>query len=252
MRPNNEILIDYLDQILSGEELAQAESLIANSRELASDLEFLKLAVNAVRLESVNEKVSDIRRLIRTQKDSGAKLTSPIVRTMYKPLMRIAAILVLVLGLSSLYKYVTVSDQSIYNKQFAGYILTNARGSADVDPQAEAYQNKNWPEVISLFNKEANKTNKSYFLAGISEMQLNQFPNAIRCFENILHLNANSNNKSFEEDAEYYVSLAYLMNHEEEKAVNMLNKIKADRNHLYFPIASQLSIIDLKIIELKR
>jgi hypothetical protein len=250
MRPNNEILIDYLDQTLNGEELTQAESLVANNREMAAELAYLKLAVNAVRAEALNERVSNIRLSIGTQASTQSK--PAILRSMLKPVMRIAAMLIVVLGAAVLYKFIAVNDSSVYKKQFTDYALTATRGSAEADPQSEAYQNKNWTEVISLFNKEANKSNKSYFLAGISEMQLNQFPKAIKCFENILHLNAESNDKSFQEEAEYYVSLAYLMNHEEEKAVTMLNKIKSDKNHTYYPIASQLSIIDLKIIELKK
>lgn len=250
MRPNNEILTDYLDQKLTGEETTQVETLIASDRSVAAELAYLKLAVNAVRAESLNEKVAAIRLSINT--DTATKPSTAIVRSMFKPVMRIAAILIVVLGVTTLYKYISVNDQSIYKKQFADYTLTESRGSTEADPQSEAYQNKNWTKVIALFNKESNKTNKSYFLAGISEMQLNQFPKAIKCFENILHLNAGSNDKSFEEEAEYYISLAYLMNHEEGKAVTMLNKIKSDKNHTYYPIASQLSIIDLKIIELKK
>lgn len=249
MRPNNEILIDYMDRNLDGEELARIETLIANDREVATELAYLKLAVDAVRTESLNEKVSKIRLSINT---NTTKPAPAILRSMFKSAMRIAAILIVVLGVATLYKYISVNDQSVYKNQFADYTLTESRGSTEVDPQSEAYQNKNWPEVITLFNKEVNKTNKSYFLAGISEMQLNQFSKAITCFENILHLNAGSNDKSFEEEAEYYVSLAYLMNHEEEKAISMLKKIKSDKNHTYYPIASQLSIIDLKIIELKK
>ena len=83
----------------------------------------------------------------------------------------------------------------------------------------------------------------------MAEMQLNHFPNAMNLFENIL--NSKSGDKTFLEESEYYLSLAYLMNHEGNKAVQMFNKIKANPSHTYYPIISKLSPIDLKIIELK-
>jgi hypothetical protein len=84
----------------------------------------------------------------------------------------------------------------------------------------------------------------------MAEMQLNHFPEAVTLFENIL--NTKSSDNSFREEAEYYVSLAYLMNHEENKAIQMMNKIKTNPDHTYYPLVSRISPIDLKIIELKR
>ena len=104
--------------------------------------------------------------------------------------------------------------------------------------------------MVAIYGAEKNRSNKVVFLAAMAEMQLNHFPQAVTLFENIL--NTKSGDKSFREEAEYYVSLAYLMNHEENKGVEMLDKIKADTSHTYYPFASKISPIDLKIIELKK
>lgn len=252
MKPNNEILIDYLDNDLSAEEATQIENMLGANPALAADLEYLKLAVHTVQLDAINEKVSQVRlshknTVVAVDQPAGGK-----IRRMYTIRMRVAAIFILLMGLAVLYKYMSVNDQSVYNKQFTGYELGTTRGAENRDPQSDAYQNKNWNEVIALFKAENNKTNKSYFLAGISEMQLNHFPGAILNFQNILNSDVNSSEKTYREEAEYYLSLAYLMNHEETKALALLNKIKSDTNHMYYPIASQLSLIDLKIIGLKK
>ncbi len=86
----------------------------------------------------------------------------------------------------------------------------------------------------------------------MAEMQLNHFPQAVNLFENILNTNGKTGDSSFQEESEYYLSLAYLMNHEENKSILLLDKIKADTSHTYYPLASKLSSIDLKIIELKK
>ena len=84
----------------------------------------------------------------------------------------------------------------------------------------------------------------------MSEMHLNHFPQAISLFEEIL--NTKSNDQVFQEETEYYLSLAYLMNHQESKGLRLMNKIKSDTNHTYYPMANKLSGIDMKIIELKK
>jgi hypothetical protein len=98
---------------------------------------------------------------------------------MYRISLRVAAIFILVAGISFMYKYVTVSSQSVFEKQFNGYELSTTRGQEKADQVAEAYRNKNWKEVISNYQSETVPSNKSRFLAAMAEMQVNQFPRAI-------------------------------------------------------------------------
>ena len=117
------------------------------------------------------------------------------------------------------------------------------------EPELDATQNNKWNEVISIYNAGANKSNRQSFLTAMAEMQLNHYQNAIVLFENLL--NSKSGDVTYLEESEYYLSLAYLMNHEGNKAIQMFNKIKANPYHTYYPIVSKFSPIDLKIIELK-
>jgi len=252
MKTENETLIDYLDQQLTPDEVIRVEDRIAHDAAWSSDLEFLKLAVETVRFNALDEKVSRARYAYNQISKSSERPARSVIRSMYKMSLRAAAVFIVLIGATLIYKYVSVNDQSVYKKQFLGYELNISRGKENLDPETEAYQDKNWQKVIALVNAEKIKTNKSCFMAGISEMQLNQFPKAIQNFEYILQSNANKGDSSFQDEAEYYISLAYLMNHEEDKAITMLDKIKRDKNHTYYPIASKLSFIDLKIIALKK
>jgi hypothetical protein len=212
-------------------------------------LEYLKLALDTVRRDAINKKVSAVRHTIkndsRSEKPSGA-----IVRSMYKTSLRITAILVLFMGFALIYKYSSVSNQSLYEKQFAGYYLSNTRGIETKDAETEAYQNKNWKDVIASYRALHTTSNQSTFLAAMAAMQLSRFPEAVGLFERIL--SDASADRSFREESEYYLALAYLMNHEENKGVQLLSKIKADPGHTYHPLASKISSVDLKIIELKK
>ena len=137
MQPNNEILIDYLDNQLSQEEAARVETLVQKDILVAGDLQYLKVGLNTVRLDAINGNVSTIRRSLENAKTTEKPVA--IVRSMYKMSMRIAAIFVLVVGVTALYKYVSVNNQSVYNRQFIGYELSNSRGQERRDAEVEAY-----------------------------------------------------------------------------------------------------------------
>lgn len=201
------------------------------------------LAIDTIRLNAINERVSMVRRSLENKPEKA------VVRSMYKTGLRIAAVIIVLMGSASLYKFVATDDRSVYNKLFVNYELTNTRGEQTRESETEAYRNGNWKEVVAIYRSGENKSVKNTFLAAISEMQLNHFPQAVQLFEGIV--NAKSDDHVFQEETEYYLSLAYLMNHEELKGMRLMNKIKSDRNHTYYPLVSGISRIDVRIIELK-
>jgi hypothetical protein len=249
MQTENEQLIDYLDRELSREESSRMEFRLKSDKILAGELEFMKLAIDTVRLEAIRNKVSSIRHSIDISKTTSVVPEGGMVRSMSKFSLRIAAILVLLMGITILYKYISVSSLSVYQKEYSNYELVNVRGEAANNNEIKAYLNKDWKEVIAAHSAENNPSNQSNFLAGMAELQLNHFPLAVNLFQSVL--NARALDNSYQEEAEYYISLAYLRNHEVNKAIPILNKIKADPNHTYYPLASRISGIDLKILGLK-
>jgi tetratricopeptide (TPR) repeat protein len=215
-----------------------------DNRQTHTEAEYLALAVDTVRLNAINEKVSAVRRSLENKPEKA------IVHNIYRSSLRIAAILLVIIGSASIYKYITVNDQSVYDRQFLSFELTNTRGAQNRESETEAYRNGKWNEVVAIYHSGNNKSSKNIFLAAMSEMQLNHFQGAINLFEELLK--SKSDDHSFREETEYYLSLAYLMNHQEITAMRLMNKIKADRDHTYYPLAAKLSDIDLKIIELKK
>jgi hypothetical protein len=246
----SELMVDYLDEKLSPEERSEIEYMLQHDTSAAGDLAYLKLAIETVRLNAIARKVITVRQSLNAT-TSEQPATSPVaVRHILRTGLRIAAVLVLLFCSAVLYKYISVSNQSVYKNQFIPYDLSNMRGTEVRNPEAEAFRNKNWNLVIELYNNEQVKSHKSNFLAAMSELQLSHYAQAEILFQNVLN-NASEDN-SFQEDAEYYCALTYLMDHKEAKAIGMLNKIKSDTSHRYYPLVSKISGIDLKIIELKK
>jgi tetratricopeptide (TPR) repeat protein len=249
MASSTEILIDHLDKTLDPEKSAELENSMRNDNTLDQEYQYLLLARETIRLDAINQKVFSVRHSI--EKTNSAQKTGPaVLRSFQNTGLRVAAAIILLLGVAVFYKYVTVNGQSVYDKQFIDYELSNSRGANIHHSEEIAYQDKNWNEVISNYQAVINPSNKQTFLAGMAEMQLSRFPRAVSLFENIL--NSKSGDNSFHEEAEYYSFLAYLRNHEEVKAIQMIDKIKSNPNHTYYPFAARISDIDLKVIEIKK
>jgi hypothetical protein len=246
----SESLVDYLDEKLSSDERSEVEYMVKHDTNAASDLAYLKLAIETVRLNAIASKVITVCQSLNATSSEQLPTNPVTVRHMFRTGLRIAAVFILLFCSAVLYKYISVSNQSLYKNQFVPYALSNMRGTEDRNPEAEAFRNKNWNQVIELYSNIQVKSNKSIFLAAMSELQLSHYAEAEVLFQNVLK-NASEDN-SFQEDAEYYSALAYLMNHNEAKGIGMLNKIKSDTNHRYYPLASKISGIDLKIIDLKK
>jgi hypothetical protein len=215
-----------------------------DNKQTNEDAQYEELAIDTIRLNAINQKVSKVRQSLESKPEKA------VVRSMFRTALRIAAVFVLLLGSATIYKYVATNDQSVYDKLFVNYELSNTRGEQARENETEAYKNGNWNEVVHIYHSENNKSAKNSFLAAMSEMHLNHFPQAISLFEEIL--NAKSTDQAFQEETEYYLCLAYLMDHQETKGMRLMNKIKSDKNHTYYPLASKLSGIDMKIIELKK
>jgi hypothetical protein len=248
--PKYQLLIDYLDGNLNEEENSEVAQSIQHDVNTASEVEYLKLAIETVRLNAIKDKVFSVRYSLKETRINQPSAGHSLVRHLYKTSFRIAAIFLLLLASAILYKYISVTNQSVYKNQFVPYDLSNTRGADERNPESDAYNSKNWNLVVELNNAAPVKSNKSNFLAAMADMQLNHFSNAAELFQNILNNRTESN--SYQEEAEYYCALAFLMEQKVSSATAILNKIKSDTSHRYYPLASKISGIDLKIIDLKK
>lgn len=252
MEQNNEfLLVDYLDNYLFQDETTRVNTLILHDKQVATEWEFLKMAVDAVELGAIREQVMQVRQSFSNQVKPTTGFSGTVVRNIYRSGLRIAAILILVLGVSLVYKYSTVNNASVFQQQFADYSLGTTRGEHTQNVLEESFRNKDWNGVTTLFNLESNKTNKTYFLAGMAAMEQKNYKTAVSRFENILAANAKSGDNYFQDEAQYYVALAYLMNNQADKGIALLNEIRGNKDHQYYVLARRISSTDLKIIALK-
>ena len=174
-----------------------------------------------------------------------------MLRSVFKSGLRIAAMLAAILVAACVYKYCSVNAKTVFDRYYASYDLSTVRGDGIRDSLEEAYKNKDWNKVVGLSNNESSQNAKYYFLAGMADLELHQYPVAIEQFEAVLSENAIKHDNYFKDEAEYFLAFSYLMNNQSGKALQLLSKIRQNKNHLYYPSADQMSEIDLKILGLK-
>lgn len=214
MSPSNEqILIDYLDNTLEGSDRLQAEKLIREDTAAAKELADLQFSVELIREVGVLEQVQEVRKSF----DASAKVvplqkkeTGAVVRSLSKNVFRVAAMIVLVLGALSVHKYANTTTGSVYNDNFSSYELSGSRGAGNDGDLEKAYRNKNWTGVENAFSLQTVKTAKSWFLAGMADMEQKKYDQAITSFAEAININRNSADPVYQDEAEYYQALAYL------------------------------------------
>jgi len=246
-----ELLIDHLDRSLLGLGSAATEQLIGKDPEAAQEWHFIRTAVDAVQNAALYDQVSSVKKQWLAQ-TSTARPNGAIVRTIYRNVMRVAACVFLVAGGAALYKYTTATSSGLYEKYYSSYSLNASRGTERQDAIDQAYNNKEWKKVATLFTALKEKNNKSYFLAGIADLELKHPDDAIGKFQQIIAVNVQSGGDYFQDEAEYYLAMSWLAKNEPNEAMPLLEKIKANKDHLYHDKVMSMSFTDLKILEYKK
>jgi len=225
------------------------DQLILTDPATAQEWQYLRLAVDAVQEAGLFEQVESVKAIWKAQQSGEAKPPGALIRTMYRNVLRVAACILVLAGGAAVFKYSTTSSTGLYNKYYTSYTLNANRGVAAPNAMEEAYNNKNWAAVIMLFNAAPEKNNKLYFLAGMADMELKRYDEAVGKFEQVLAANLQSGEDYFQDEAEYYLAMSCLARNDVNEAIPLLEKIKANKNHLFHETVSKMSSLDLRIAQ---
>ncbi len=131
------------------------------------------------------------------------------------------------------YDYFTLSSEKVFANNYQSYELTIFRNDEQLTEIERVYKEKNYKEVISFQQKTAQNDIQANFLAGVSNLELNNNENAILNFKKIIDLNKANGTNLLQDQAEYYLALAYLKNNDHSSSLELLQKIRDDNDHLY-------------------
>jgi tetratricopeptide (TPR) repeat protein len=254
---NREQLIDHLDRTHAGQTSVDMDTRIAADPETIQEWKQLRLAVDAVEQAALYEKVSAAKAtwLLRRSDALPISRTQPgrtIVRTISRIALRAAAVILVIGASAALYKYSVTSSKGMYSAYYSGYDLNTSRGAATAQDDIEvAYKARNWSGVDDAFKKKKVKDNKSYFLEGMADMESKKYDEAIGMFQQVMAANNLSGSDYFEDEAEFYLAMAWLARNDVKNAMPLLEKIKADKTHLYHDVVVKMSSLDLRIAAYK-
>lgn len=271
-------LIDHLDERLQGKATASIEDIIGNDPEAEKEWASLRLAVDAVKDAGIYQEVSAVKAAWKAELDAAANNTAVLrsipattsaasttaantatttasgtrVRTLYRYTLRAAACILVVAGSASIYKYLSVSSASLYDRYYTGYNVNTARGAGDADPIVDAYNNKDWNTVENIGDTaKASRTNQTDFLAGMACLERKKYDKAINHFEQIIAVNTHSGTDYYQDEAEYYLAISWLAHRKINEAMPILEKIRGDKNHKYHDVVERMSFFDLRLAQYK-
>ena len=227
---HTDLLIQYLDGELEGEALQSIKNRIAAEPVLLEELENLRIAREAVSIYGLRKQIQGIHPdMMRELKE---KTKPAVTRMIFQYSIRIAAVLIIMFGISALYQYYTSSPEKLFSEKYQAFELRETR-SAQTNHLEELYKAGNMDSVTARFSSLKNPLPEDYFLAGNAYLNSQQPAKAIETFINLQQLNKTSNQHMFEEDVEFYLALAYLDYGQPALALPILEKIHADQSHPY-------------------
>jgi hypothetical protein len=232
-----DLLIQYLDGELVGEELETLKKNIESDAVIREELENLRLAKEVVNMYGLHDRIQNIHPSMMQELKKKANPKPGITRMMVQYGVRVAAVLIMLFGISALYQYYTATPEKLFNENFHAYEFRTTRGTASSSLE-DLYEKGDMSGLINQFKQIKTPQVADYFLAGNAYLSTHHPDSAIGTFISLQNLNHTNHTHYFEEDTEYFLALSYLGNKEPAKALPLFEKIHADQNHPFHSAVS--------------
>lgn len=249
LHPREEQILRYLDGEMTTEERTVFETQLASDPALQEQVEAMRFSVEAAALYGVHTQVASIHREAIAQY-SPARQKGRVVsfRRVVRYTMAVAASILLIFIAVQGYRFYNLTPEGLYEDSFIAYNLSPARGDEPEFTDLEkAYSEEQYSTVVRMA-KEKNRvlSPREMFVAGLSSLRLNDASAAIPWFR---RLNEQAN--TFQPDAGFYLSLAYLKDKDYDRALTLLQKIRSNPRHPYQERITQRMINDIKMLKWK-
>ncbi len=250
---NTDILIDYIDNNLTGEEKIKVDAMLQNNSTLKTEFDNLVLAKSALAYYGIKQQVKLIHKEVMEKSIATEPLKNEqaVVKTMIKWSMRIAAsLLIIVCGLG-VYQYATISSDKLYSENFTSYTMRVTRGEADATALVKDFNEKDYEGTIKQYAVLDNIQQKENFIVALAYLETNKYNYAIEAFNAVLEKNSLSKEKLYNDDAEYFLAMSYLKNNNIVLAMPIFERINNNSNHLYNDKVTNSFMRKLKLLSWK-
>jgi hypothetical protein len=231
-----DILIQYLDGELSGAEMKDLEKRLSQDAAMQAQMDNLRSAREAIRLYGLKKRISGIHGKMMEELQPAVKKILPASsrKGFIRYAVAAAAILVLVIGGYLVFNPGKPNAEKLFASHYNRYELTTLRDGNKPETKVEkAYREKKFTEVLRIHDAGEDHTPVGEFLCGAAALEEKDIPKAIKCFSEVLEAGRKSGEPILKDEAEYYLSLSYIRNHDYEEALVLLNTIENDPDHKY-------------------
>lgn len=246
-----DMLIQYLDNELDASQRQLIESELSNDAALQQQLERLQLAKQAFTQFARRQQVSSIHD--EMMKDLPRKQEKTVAPVRYlRAAMRIAALLLVLILIAGIVQYSLLDSSSLYRSHYDAYTLGTSRDNSNIPALEQAYRQNNMQQVIALYESNGAQQPADHFLAGHAYLATDNPQKAITAFEAQLQANASRAAKPYQDDAGYYLALAWLKSGRADKALPLFQQIHDQKAHTYNREVSGWYLTQLRWLQRKQ
>jgi tetratricopeptide (TPR) repeat protein len=250
-----ELIEKYLDHQLPEEQARQLEQSLQHNAELSKLADSIKIARDAVRSRALAARIQGLHKqnMAHLHQQAPVKeIPLPGRRQSFRWLYQIAASLLLGILCFGTYQYVALNKDTFYEDAYIAYQLPVARTDGQVLSSIDSlYLAGNYRALVQKAAVLPVKEPRTYFLTGLSLMELKQFDEAIGQFTALQQINRQRNTRYFEQETEYYLALAYIGAGRVQEAKALFEKIYNSPRHLYKRTVSRQDLLKLNVLEFK-
>lgn len=176
--------------------------------------------------------MEDSRKIPEIRTAVPARKMSPVQRVVRYTVAVVACIAAVFISIE-IYKFYKLSANGLYSESYEPYELNNTSGidlkQSDIDT---AYREKRYSDVTKIvFHRSL--TPRESFLRGLSYLETGDHSRAITSFQSVLSDSTKTIDRLTKDGSEYYLSLAYLKNHDYDESIELMSKIHDDPKHTY-------------------
>ncbi|WP_407523840.1 hypothetical protein PDL71_18080 [Lacibacter sp. MH-610] len=242
-------LDDFFAGVITREKLMQT-MVLNNITDAEAVIVEHRQAVELIRRYNLLHQVSNVH--IHFAKTAYSKQQQPAPKVIKMSTrafaMRIAAGFLIILTGYTLFQYSNSSSSKLYETLYNTYAVTETRTNLG-EPKSEivdAYKKADYKAVLLLFDQFVNPGNRELFFAGNAHLEAGDVNKAIELFQLILQRNKLSGELLYQDEAEYYLAMAYLKNKAVQKALPLLEAIEAEPAHTYHNKTDKFTLFKMK------
>ncbi|MCU0468994.1 MAG: hypothetical protein MUF58_10350 [Arcicella sp.] len=253
-REQLEKIESFVNDSLALEEKKVFQSDIDKNPELLATVNQFVFTKKSIKSANIRREVAEIHQKFMLEEynsQQNDEIKKPVIKKMFwNNTVRIAASIILVVGVWVGYQVTTLNPESIIADSQIEYTSSTFRGEkSNLGNVRVLYRKGDYEQMLQILGKEANPNAEMIFLMAMANFKMKNYQKALDEFEQLRLANAKTTEPSFVHELAYYEALSLIGNQDYELAIQNLEKIKEDPNNPYRVGITEWQLFKLKFMK---